>query len=149
LQKLRAGISHTALAVAEAGLIATLVVGLLAGTALAGKGGKPSGGGSTTGGGAISLVAPDGTANYGDVIRFNISTSNLYPVVSLTCSQGGTLVYSDSRPYYQPNIWNDPGDFTLRSLAWTGGAASCTALLKGQGNRGTVTLGSTSFSVAA
>ena len=51
---------HTVQAIAEGALIATLVVGLMAGTAFAGKGGgKQSGGGSTGGGGGVSMVLVD------------------------------------------------------------------------------------------
>ncbi len=79
-----------------------------------------------------------------------MSTSNTRPVVSLTCSQGGAVVYGDSRPYYWPNIWDDPGVFTLTSMSWTSGAAECRADVKGTNSRGRlVTLGSLTFQVGA
>ena len=143
--------SHTLMALAEASLVALLVVGLMAGTAFAGKGGggKPSGGGT-----AISVVTvtdanANGAPNWGDQITFRFTTSNTRPVISLTCAQSGAVVYGDSRPMYQPNIWDDPGIFTLSSMSWTGGAATCTATLKGTSNGKIVTLGSTTFSVGA
>ncbi len=141
-------LSHTTKALAEAGIISLLVVGLIAGTALAGKGGgKPPSGGSSN----LTLVVldADGVANHGDDVTFTFSTSNAYPIVSVTCSQGGSVVYGDSHPMYQPNIWDDPGVFTLASLAWTGGAADCRADLKGSARGKIVTLGSTSFQVGA
>ena len=75
--------THTLMALAEASLIALLVVGLIAGTAFAGRGGggKPSGGGSAYSG-SISL-APivvdsngNGAPSRGDVVTFDISTSD-------------------------------------------------------------------------
>jgi hypothetical protein len=141
--------SHTTKALAEAGLIALLVLGLIAGTALAGKGGgkPPSGGTSNL---AMVMVDPsDSVANHGDTVTFRFSTSNAYPIVSVTCSQGGVVVYGDSHPMYQPNIWDDPGHFILSSLAWTGGAADCRADLKGSSRGKIVTLGSTTFHVGA
>jgi hypothetical protein len=140
--------SHTTKALVEAGLIALLVVGLIAGTALAGKGGgKPPSGGTSN----LSLVVldEDGVANHGDDVTFTFSTSNAYPIVSVTCSQGGNVVFGDSHPMYHPNIWDDPGIFTLSSLAWTGGAADCRADLKGSSRGKIVTLGSTTFHVGA
>jgi hypothetical protein len=150
MRRIRAATAHAFLALLEAALIATLLVGLVAGTALAGKGGgggKPSGGG----GGSISLVMvnpSDSVANWGDQVKFGVSTSYAYPIVSLVCSQGGTVVYGDSRPYYSPNLWDDPGIFTLASLSWTAGTADCRADLKGLSGSGkTVVLASTSFHV--
>lgn len=143
MNRLRAIASHTALAVAEAGLVALLAVGLIAGTTFAAKGGASAGGTST----AIKMVALDGWANHGDQITFTVTTSNPYPVASLSCSQGGTVVYGDSRPMYTPNIWNDPGIFTLSSIAWASGAADCHADLKGTSHGKIVILGSTNFHV--
>ena len=150
--RIRSVLKHSTQAVLEGALIASLVVGLMAGTALAGKGGgggKPARDGGSLAPTMVIDANADGLPNWGDRIHFTISTSNAYPVVSLTCYRSGTLVYSDSRPYYWPNLWDDPGNFTLSSLAWTSGAADCRADLKGTSNRGTVTLGSTSFSAGA
>jgi hypothetical protein len=152
--RMKSVLTHSAQALAEGSLIALLVVGLMAGTVFAAPGGgkgKPGGGGS---GGSLAVVVVtdlngNGAPNWSDQVRFDVSTSNAYPVVSLTCSQGGVLVYSDSRPYYWPNLWDDPGVFTLSSLAWSSGAADCRADLKGSAKRGMVTLGSTSFTAGA
>lgn len=135
-------VKRVAAAALEASLITALTFGLIAGTAFAAKGGGGSRGGS------ITMVAPDGTANWGDQIHFAISTSNQYPVASVSCSQGGSVVYGASHPLYWPNAWEDDGTFTLSSQAWTGGGASCTALLKGTSHGKVVTLASTSFEVS-
>ena len=82
--------THSLMALAEASLIALLVVGLIAGTAFAGRGGKPGGGGGKpTGGSAYSgtiWLAPlvvdsnsNGLPNRGDVVTFDISTSTIRP----------------------------------------------------------------------
>lgn len=110
---------------------------------------SPSG---KTSGSSITLVqiTPKvGGPYYGDQITFTVSTSYAYPVASVTCSQNGVVVYGASHPMYWPNAWDDPGIFTLSSLAWTGGAASCVAQLKGMSGNRTVTLATTSFNVAA
>src|SRR6185312_9519840 len=72
----------------EATLVTALAFGLIAGATFAGRGGggggKHGGGGSTTGGsGTISLASPlvvdrngNGTPNWGDVVRFNVSTTS-------------------------------------------------------------------------
>lgn len=146
-------LTHSAQAITKSALVALLVVGLMAGTTFAAKGGggKP-GGGSTTGGLTVVVVTDtngNGLPNWADQVHFTVSTSNPYPVVSLTCSKDGVVVYGDSHPYYWPNIWDDPGIFTLSSLAWSSGAADCTAVLKGTSHGKVVTLGSTTFHVDA
>ena len=131
------------LTLTRAGLLALLVVGLVSGTALAAKGGGHSSSTVTM----VPLNSTDGLAHYGRQVTFAITTTNLYPVVSLTCSQSGTVVYGDSRPMYQPNAWDDPGIFTLSSLSWTSGAADCKADLKGPSRGKIVTLASTTYHV--
>jgi hypothetical protein len=143
--------THTLMALAEASLVALLVVGLIAGTAFAGKGGGGKGGG---GGGGASVswrmvvdTNGNGAPNHAEVITFAFSTSADRPIISLTCTQGGATVYGDSRPMYWPNIWDDPGNFTLSSLSWTGGDAMCTAALKAQVRKKVTTLGTQTFAV--
>ena len=144
--------SHTLMALAEASLIALLVVGLIAGTAFAARGGGgkgPKGGGSTGGTGTISLPiiveSADAVVSYGDKVRFDISTtSTTEPWVRLTCYQGGTLVAQGSEGYFERSL--DDGVFGLYSGMWQGGAADCTAkLTKADGS----VLGTTSFHVEA
>jgi hypothetical protein len=126
--------THTLMALAEASLIALLVVGLIAGTAFAGKGGGKGGGGKPSSGGSGTISAPvnvdpaDTSINYGDRIRFDISTtSTTEPWVKLRCYQGGTLVATGSEGYFDRSL--DDGVFGLYSGMWTGGAADCDARL--------------------
>jgi hypothetical protein len=153
-------VRHVAKALLEAGLITALTFGLIAGSTFAARGGgsggggghgKPGGGGGTTGGGTITLASPlvvdrngNGTPNWGDVVRFNISTSNSQPWVFLTCSQGGSVVAQGSEGYFAGAL--DDGNFGLYSPMWSGGAADCVAKL--QTYSGSV-LGSLSFHVDA
>jgi hypothetical protein len=138
-----------------AALIAGLALVLAATTVFAGKGGgttggKPSGGGSSAM--SVDMVADansDNAPNWGDTVHFGFTTSEPYPVVSVSCSQGGQVVYGDSRPYYSPNVWDDPGNFTLSSMAWTSGAADCSAQVKAARHGRVVTLMSTSFQAGA
>ena len=148
--RIRSVLNHSVQVIAEGSLIALLIVGLMAGTALAAPkgGGKPSGGGIT-----LQMVADtngNGLPDRTERIHFTLTTSNTRPVVSVSCTQGGTLVYADSRPYYWPNIWDDDGIFTLTSQAWSSGAADCRADVKGTSSHGrTVNLGSMTFHAGA
>jgi hypothetical protein len=130
--------SHTLMALAEAGLIAILVVGLIAGTAFAGRGGKGGGGGKPTGGSAYSgtiWLAPlvvdsngNGLPNRGDVVTFGLSTSNTAPFVQLDCYQGGTQVLMGRKGFFEGSLdtnWN----FGLTSGAWESGSVDCTGSL--------------------
>jgi hypothetical protein len=148
-------VKRLAAATAEAALITALTFGLIAGSAFAAKGGggKPGGGGHGGGGsggsGTISspvlLDTADTVVNYGDWIRFNISTSSTSePWVRLSCSQGGIVVAQGSEGYFERSL--DDGDFGLYSPSWTSGAADCTAkLTKPDGS----VLATTSFHVNA
>jgi hypothetical protein len=123
--------SHSLQAIAEAALIAMLVVGLMAGTAFAGKGGGGKTGGGS-GGGSLALVMvtdADGTGpSWGDQVTFNVSTTaTARPTVRLQCYQGGTLVYTFSAGFFPDYPWTKV--YALSSQSWTGGAADCTASL--------------------
>ena len=164
-------VRHSMAALSEAFLVAAIVAAIaiafaplyhpasdLAGTgiAVAGKGGgnaTGSGGkGGKNSGSSLTLTlldSTDGSAHWGQRVTFDVSTSNAYPVVSLYCTQGGTTVYGDSRPMYQPNPFDDPGIFTLSSLSWSSGGADCRADLKGTSHGKVVTLASISFGVKA
>jgi len=141
------------MALAEASLVALLVVGLIASTAFAGKGGGKGGGGGGGGGGAsvswrmVEDTDGNGAPNWNEVITFDFSTSADRPTISLTCWQGGVVGYGDSRPMYWPNAFDDPGNFTLASMSWTGGDATCTAYLKAMTRNKISTLGSKTFTV--
>ena len=106
-----------------------------------GRGNKPGGGSS---GGSLALVpVNDATGNgaptWGDTVTFNVSTSaTAEPTVSLSCSQNGRVVYGASAGFYASYPWPWARDMELWSGAWTSGAASCTATLFPNGDRGTV-----------
>ncbi len=109
------------------------------------------------GGSTITLVQLAATTSatsgpsYGQTVTFAVSTNRTdQPWVHLDCYQNGSLVSSESHPMYQPNATNDPGTFTLGgSLAWTGGAADCTATLVGYSqNFKEQVLAATSFHVS-
>ena len=131
---------HSFEAIAEASLIAMLVVGLMVGTAFAGKGGngggggghgKP-GGGSTTGSLVLVMVTDangNGSPNWGDTITFNVTSTGANPFVAVTCTQGGTLVYSAGAGFYDSYPWPGARNMPLSSPSWTGGSAACNAIL--------------------
>ena len=141
-------------ATTEALIIVILVFGLLAVPVLAarggGNGGNGGGGGKPpkpgTGTGTIALVmvdASDTTANWGDWVTFNISTTaTTEPWVNLKCWQGGALVAEGWNGYFDRSITGR--DFGLYSPTWTSGAADCTAYLTTPQK---AVLGSTSFHV--
>jgi hypothetical protein len=100
-------------------------------TAFAAKGGNGPKSNTPAPTGNLSLVllsSTDGQAHWGQQITFNVTTTATYPFVRVDCSQNGTLVYEQSEGFY--SSWPvDMRNFTLKSAAWTGGAANCTALL--------------------
>jgi hypothetical protein len=131
--RIRSVFSHSAQAIAEGALISLLVVGLMAGTAFAGKPavgtGGHKGGGGATGTGSFSLVvnSPDGLPHYNQNYTFKVTSTATYPFVRDDCYQNGTLVYSQYEGFYSGWLWGT--DFIWWSSAWTGGAADCTATL--------------------
>lgn len=125
--------SHTLMALAEAGLIAILVVGLIAGTAFAGKGTK-GGGGNTFTLVMVDDINGDQAPNYAETITFDLSTSASKPYVNVRCYQGTAFVYDGWVGYYA-GAWFDKA-FTLASTTWTGGAANCVARLVTYGKNG-------------
>jgi hypothetical protein len=140
-------------------LTVTLVVLVFVPVALAGKGGGHGGGGGTTGGttgsGTLTLVMvsdtnANGLPNWGDTIRFSVSTTaTTEPHVNLSCSQGGVVVYGAATGYYASYPWPWTQDMTLASTNWSGGAAACTATLQSYSGTSVTTLGTLNFSVAA
>jgi hypothetical protein len=148
VSKARRLFSHSWQAVLEGALVSLLVVGLVAGTAFAGKGG--SGGKSSGGGGTITLVDMDGdaTVNHGDQVTFAVSTTATdRPFVALNCYQGSTWVYSKSVGYFADYPWDQY--FILSNSSWSSGGGSCTAKLYAtkDGTR-TTTLATMTFAVA-
>jgi hypothetical protein len=111
--------------------------------------GKPS----RSSGSSLSLVlldSTDGQAHWGQRVTFTVSTTaTTEPHVSLKCYQSSTLVYSTQTGYYASYPWPSTQIMTLSSGAWTGGAASCTAVLYWFNGSKTVTGSTLSFPVAA
>jgi hypothetical protein len=116
------------------------------------KGGRNAGG-TTGGGGTISLVllnSTDGLPHFGQQVTFNVSTTaTTQPWVTLRCYIGGTLVDKDSNAMFAGSL---DEIFTLGGTPlWQSGAADCTATLENWDNyakNGSITaLASMSFHV--
>jgi hypothetical protein len=121
-----------------------------------GGGGKGHGGnsGGTTGGtGSLTLrvlTGPDTTPNWGEDITFDVSTTaTTEPHVNVTCSQGGSVVYGTTTGYYASYPWPWTQVMNLASQSWTGGAASCSAVLQAYSGTSVSTLNTLNFQVAA
>jgi hypothetical protein len=138
--------SHSLQALAEASLIAMLVVGLMAGSAFAAKGGgKPS-----AGTGTVSLSVMDGAteAHFGARVTFDVATTaTAYPYVHLMCYANGSLVGEGRQGFFSNALGNEW--FILGPTDnWSAGAADCTAKLEKATNKGGWSvLGSTTFHV--
>ena len=145
--RIRSVLSHSTQALIEGALISLLVVGLMAGTAFAGKGGGHT---TTGGGGTISLALMDGAtvAVYGARAGFTVATTATpYPYVHLMCSQNGSLV-AEGRTGFFPTAIGNEWFYLGPTPNWQGGAADCTAKLEKYSNKGWSVLATTSFSVA-
>lgn len=112
--------------------------------ALAGKGGKPQGGGASATISLVLLESTDGLAHWGQRVTFSVTTSEPQPRVNLRCYQGGKLVGQSTEGFFAGAL--DDQIFGLYSPQWTEGAADCTADVKTPA--GSV-IGSTSFHVYA
>jgi hypothetical protein len=151
--RMRSVLKHSTQAVVEGALISLLVVGLMAGTAFAGRGGGKHGGGTTTGGGTVAVVMlsdanGNGLPNWGDQITFSVSgAATSTPSVQLDCRQSGTLVYAMSAGIYPDYPFTQT--YTLRSDYWTGGAADCTATLYVASGGNNTILSTTKLTVGA
>ena len=140
---LRRFTSHTLMALAEAGLIALLVVGLIAGTALAGK---PARSGSYQ----VWIDQP-GPYVFGDAITVTTNApvypNNTGPWVDLMCYQGSDKVLGtthagfDGGWYYQDPFWLGP------TQLWTGGDAECKVVVTHQQRNKFVTDATLTFHV--
>jgi hypothetical protein len=135
--RIRSVLSHSTQAILEGALIATLVVGLMAGTAFAAKGGggKPGGGGGT---GTISLSLMDGAteARFAARVTFTISTTATpYPYVHLMCRKDGALV-GEGRVGFFPTALGNEWFYLGPTPAWPSGEAECTANLEKSTARG-------------
>lgn len=110
------------------------------------KGSK--GGGS---GGSLSLVMvtdknSDGLPNLGDTVTFNLSTSASFPYVQVSCTQNGSLAFSQTNGFFTSFPWGQ--NYTLGpTSAWQSGGANCTARMFTVNNSRQTTLATTSFTV--
>jgi len=125
-------VTHSAQALLEGALVALLVVGLVAGTAFAARGGK-------AGGGSVNLVMVqdtdgNGLPNWAEVVTFDVSTTAANPYVNVRCYQGTAFVY-DAWAGFFDSAWFGQ-TFTLSSSYWTSGAADCSARLVTFGKNG-------------
>ena len=143
-----------ALALALA-LVPAAFAGKGGGSGGGGGGGHKTGGGSGSGSGTVTLVVVsspynDNLPHFSGQVTYTVSTSSTtQPYVSTTCYQGTTLVLSASAGWFASYPWPDARTVTLQTMAWTGGAANCTAKLYSMDSGSPVTLGTTSFTAYA
>jgi len=119
---------HTSQALLEGSLVALLGIGLVAGTAFAGKVG-----------GSVNLVMVqdangNGAPNWADTVTFDVSSTADKPYVNVRCYQGGSLVYDGWAGFYDGAWFGQT--YMLESSSWVGGAADCTARLVTYGKNG-------------
>ena len=126
-------IAHAAQIVALVLVLAIVPAAFAAKGGSGGRGaGKPGGG---TGTSSLSLVMVtdlnvNGLPNWGDTITFSVATTaTTAPYVELTCSQGGSVVYSAWAGFYDSYPWPGQRLMPLSSPSWTSGAADCVATL--------------------
>ncbi len=112
--RIRSVLTHTAQAVAEGSLIAMLIVGLMAGSAFAGK----PGGSATSG---VSVTVADQV--FGGTATATVSgKSGLY--VYVKCSQAGGTALSA----WERTDSNNQASFSMGPTpSWSSGSATCVA----------------------
>ena len=116
---------HSWQALIEGALVSLLVVGLVAGTAFAGKG-------RTTTPPSLDLVMvtdlnSNGAANYGDTITFRSDTTASGAEVGLRCYQGSNFVFDGYVSLYDSWLGKE---LTLESSKWDrSSSADCVARL--------------------
>ena len=137
---------HSWQALLEGALVSLLVIGLVAGTAFAGKGNR-----STTSPSLDLVMVADansnGAPNYGDTITFRSNTSATNAEVGLRCYQGSNFVFDGYVSLYDSWLGRD---LTLESSKWNQDAsADCYARLFTYNRKAQqVVLATKSFSVA-
>jgi hypothetical protein len=126
-----------------------LAAALVVPAALAAKGGKNTQTVNTGSINGIVLLDPtsDGLPHWNHAITFSVTSNAQYYFVRVDCYQNGSLVYEKSNGF--TGSWLT--DYGLSGPSWTGGAASCTAVLYSQNVDGSnqQTEASTSFLVYA
>jgi len=144
--RIRSVLSHSIQALAEGALISLLVVGLIAGTAFAGK--PSSNGGS---GGYSATVSPGGPYTFGDTVYVTTNApvypNNTGPWIWLKCYQNGVVVMSSDHAGFSAG-WYYNWPFNLGpTQSWSGGAADCTVTVVHTNRNKVVTDAKTSFHV--
>jgi hypothetical protein len=144
--RIRRMTKHSFEAIAEASLIAMLVVGLMAGSAFAGKPAASSRGGSYT-----ATVSPDGPYTFGDSVHITTNApmypNNTGPWIWLKCYQDGVVVGSWDHAGF-PGGWYCGWAFNLGpTQSWTGGDADCKVSVVHTSRNKVVTDATTSFHV--
>jgi hypothetical protein len=130
---------HVGAAIAEAGLVACLVFGLIAGTTFAARGGKGAGGHAGT---SATITVPNGV--FGGTTTASVSQPGLW--VYNACSKGGAVV---SQQWTATDSTGKAVLFLGPSMSWTGGSATCVAQAGSWSNKASwVSQGSTTFSVS-
>jgi hypothetical protein len=130
---------HIAAAIAEAGLVACLIFGLIAGSAFAARGGK---GGGSHAGTSASIRVPDGA--FGGTTTATVSQPGLW--VYNACSKGGTVV---SQQWTATDSAGKAVLFLGPTMSWSSGSATCIAQAGSWSNKGSwVNQGSTTFGVS-
>jgi hypothetical protein len=120
--------ARCALAAAGIALLAGATTVDAAKTTNGSGGGKHTSGGTYTGSFSLVLLnSSDGLPHWGQQVTFNATSNAPYYFVELDCSQNGTVVFQQSAGFYPGYPWSQV--YTLKSAAWTGGAASCNATL--------------------
>ena len=121
--RIRSVITHSTQAILEGAIIASLVVGLMAGTTLAGKDsghGKP-GGGSTTG--ATLVVTPTTLAGSGMTFTVSGSGYGAGKMVSISMANPGCCVAFPVASDASGNIWfqsktGSAGTYVVKSYTY-------------------------------
>ena len=136
--RIRSVISHSAQAVLEGALISFIVVGLIAGSAFAAKGG---GGGRTASG--VSISVPNGV--FGGTTTATV-TGGSGEWAHIICMQNGQTALLS----WEPTDSTGHASFQLGpTSSWTSGSASCTGQAGHYDNRSRwQTDASTTFSVS-
>lgn len=131
---------HVLEVVAEGGMVAVLGIGLIAGTAMAAKGGHNT----THGGTSAAISVPDGV--FGATTTATVSSAGSGATALANCYQGGLLVYAQ----YVSVDASGHATFQLGPTPmWASGSASCTAEVGAFSQTGRwQTLASTTFSVS-
>jgi len=115
------------------------------GFAAKGGGGKPGGNSSLN---LVLIDSTDGVPHWGQQVSFDVSTTETtQPQVSLDCYQSSTKVYGNWTGYWDGYPWPWTQTMTLKSQAWTSGAADCTAKLYYSSGRKTISAATLNFHV--